>query len=171
MGQTTPEQQATTRTWDSLNYSEAHGMRHFLEHDDDLGRQARLIAGEDHDLALWLVDTGRYFASLTGMFPDDLGHPGWREWRAAGLSPQVAAHVALHLKPMARIVDEHLVCPVCGSADRIVERDVAVRHNPLHVTEGSIYGGLDSCDHEHDRFLCQACGIDVRLPGRVEDRS
>lgn len=171
MGHTTSDQQPTTRTWDSLTYSEAHAMRHFLDHDHDLGREARRIAGDDHDLALWLVDAGGAFADLTKTFPDDLNHSCWREWRAAGLSPQVAAQVALHLKPMARIVDERLICPVCGAADRIAERDVAVRHNPLHVSEGRVYGATETCEHEHDRFVCQHCGVDVRLPSRVEDWS
>ncbi|RLK54437.1 hypothetical protein [Actinokineospora cianjurensis] len=171
MGHTTADQQPTTRTWDSLTYGEAHAMRYFLDHDHDLGHEARRIAGDDHDLALWLVDAGNAFADGTKTFPDDLNHSCWREWRAAGLSPQVAAQVALHLKPIARIVDERLICPVCGTADRIAERDVAVRHNQLYVSEGCIYAATESCDYEHDRFVCQHCGIDVRLPSRVEDWS
>jgi hypothetical protein len=170
MGHTTPDQQheSATRTWDSLTYSEAHAMRFFLDHDYDLGREARRVAGGDHDLALWLVDAGNAFADQANAFPDDLNQPCWRAWRTAGLTPQVAAKVALHRKPMAQIVDERLVCPVCGAADQIAERDVAVRLNPLHVSDGNIHGSIESCDHEHDRFVCQHCDTDVRLPSRVD---
>lgn len=169
MGHTTPEQHTTTRTWASLSYSEAHGMRFFLDHHHELGREARHIAGADHDLALWLVDAGNAFADQVKTFPNDLKHPCWREWRAAGLSPQVAATVALHRKPMVRIVDERLLCPVCGAADQIAERDAAVRHNPLRVSDGRIYGAFEDCEFQHDRFVCQLCLSEVRLPSRVED--
>jgi hypothetical protein len=169
MGHSTPGQHdAATRTWDSLTYSEAHGMRFFLNHDQELGREARRIAGGDHDLALWLVDAGNAFADQTKTFPHDLSHPCWREWRTAGLTPQAAARVALHLKPMVQIADDHLICPVCGAVDQIAERDVAVRLNPLHVSDGTIHGSTESCDHEHDRYVCQHCGIDVRLPNLVD---
>lgn len=168
---TEPRKWSQTRTWTDLSFSEKHHLQFLLDHDHALGRVARFAAARDIDLAVWLMDAGNAFADETSSFPRDLGSPMWRTLYDNQLDPRAAAKVALHRIPMARIVNEQLVCPVCGTADRIVERDSATRHNELHVSGGEVFASNGDSDFYTDATVCDVCDTPVRLPKPIVDWS
>jgi hypothetical protein len=178
MSATTAEEQRTDfspaargrRSWDTLSHGDRRVLEVLLEH-ADFGRAAKAAGRADRDFTLWLLDASLAFADLTNAFPQDLADGTWRGWYADGVTPWVAARVALHRTPLAYIDGEQLVCPVCKTAGEIFERDVAIRYHPLTVEDGHVYAALDDIDFVHDQYACDHCSTRVRLPRGVEDYS
>lgn len=107
------EPSKTTRTWDSLTYAELHALRDFLA-TDAFGCHVRKFAADDYDLVLWLVDAGAAYHQRVQRFPLRLTR--WRRWYVNRLSPREAAKVAVHVEPVARIVDGQLWSARCARA-------------------------------------------------------
>ncbi|MFI5593450.1 hypothetical protein ACIA5G_50960 [Amycolatopsis sp. NPDC051758] len=156
------------RSWDALSHGDRRVLEVLLEH-ADFGRAAEAAGRADRNFTLWLLDASLAFADLTNALPQDLTDETWRSSYAEGVTPWVAARVALHRAPSAVIDGGHLVCSVCQTAGEIFERDVAVRYHPLLVEDGDVYAALDDIDFVHDQYACDHCGTRVHLPREVED--
>jgi hypothetical protein len=118
-----------------------------------------------HDFAVWLNQVYDDFAAATdGAEFYDMSNVRWHQWYSQHMLPVTAVRIELHRRPLARIVDDQLVCPVCETPDRILERDQAVRDNELHVEDGVIGVSLEDSNFETVRWFCGRCYSEVRLP-------
>jgi hypothetical protein len=74
-------------------------------------------------------------------------------------------------EPNALVREGVMVCPYpdCGTADRIVELDVATRTNQLRiVAPGEITAGTGDGTYETDGYECEVCCRRVSLPDGYE---
>ncbi|MFI6497104.1 hypothetical protein [Nonomuraea typhae] len=70
-------------------------------------------------------------------------------------------------EPNALVREGVMICPYpdCGTADRVVELDVATRTNQLEiVAPGEIAAGTGDGTYETDGYECEACSRRVSLP-------
>jgi hypothetical protein len=163
-------------SWADLTPRDRRIVRAFLDHvpvGAAISRDAAVaLWPKHHEYELWLFRAANAFADQTdGVYPVDYDHPAWLCGFKQGLSPLVVAKNVLRLLPLVRIVDDRLVCPVCGIEDAIVEIDESVRENELTVQNGAIFGSTGDYSFEPTGCRCAGCQTDVQLPGRVEDYS
>lgn len=163
-------------SWADLTPRDQRVVRAFLDHVPAGKTMSEAAAAafwpQHHEYELWLFRAANAFADQTdGVYPVNYEHPAWLAGFRRGLTPIVAAKTVLRLLPLARIVGDRLVCPVCGIEDAIVEIDKSVRENELTVDDGAIFGSTGDYSFHGAGFRCAGCQSDVQLPGPVEDYS
>lgn len=145
--------------------------QHLLSAYFDAGEHGRMVwraSGHDHDFALWLAAISAEFTVRCGHVPADLTDKRWRHHYDATRSPAEAAQLDLHQRPIVRIDDDELVCPVCGAAGQICEEDRATRRHELSIHGARIVASDDDHLFEHDRYFCGSCDTTVQLPQLID---
>lgn len=107
------------------------------------------------------------FKERTGL--EDVVDDAFDDAYARRLPPEAAVRLALHHRPLAKVKDGELKCPVCKVVGGIVEFDSAIRMNRLHVVGDVIHAATGDATFETDKHACEHCGVEVRLPSEITE--
>lgn len=67
------------------------------------------------------------------------------------------------------VTDTAIACPYCRTVGRVVEVDVAVRHNELHVDDGAVFAATGDTHFARSHFQCNACRRHVQVKTPIAD--